>query len=238
MSLGSACLTVAQAQDGELVLGFTQSSGTDLICDLGNASTLAYGQRWNFGGQLASGSLNSHTVQWGVIGVSPNNRIWTTAGNTPVNGVSPVYNDQISALYSAVYNQIAPNFFTEDYINFGIGDNPTRISTDSPNSWNSQTVLAATPIGWSANGQEYVWADPSAWASIYPTSPNMTGTEKSSLYAVVPGEIPIQLGVFSLAADGVLSYSAVPIPETTSFAAVSGAGLLLLSLRYRISRPV
>jgi hypothetical protein len=215
VALGLASVTAAQAQDSELIIGFTKASGNDVIVDLGSVSSLSYGQTWSLGSLLSAQSISTATAQWGVIGSDLGlNQIWTTAGNTSAAGVSTVNSADVSTLGLTMYS-----IFGNNGLSVGAG--------------NSVTPGASTQYSW--NGQTLVAANSSDWASAYATSPNVTGVASSKFYTTGDGIATTKLGVFALAADGTVSYSSgsVAVPEPTSIAAFGGAGLLLLSLRNR-----
>ena len=214
-ALGLASMVTAQAAtyNGDLIVGFTTQSGSDVIYDLGAESSLTSGETWNLS-SLLSGFSSLSGVNWGVIGAQNNSgtrNLWsTTSGFTPdpVAGIA-AWNKDNTAIASI-------------YSNFGIagaGQSLSITSTDD-NSWNMQTINGSL-------GAQFI--------NAYGNNPNVQGLTSDSLYGIVAGgSDPTLLGSFALDNTGTLTFTAVPEPIT--FGAFAGAGLLLVSLRNQLRR--
>src|SRR5215468_5620688 len=80
-ALAVAASAQAATYTGDLLIGFTSTSGSDFIFDAGQASALTSGQTFNLSSQLSG--FNLSTVHWGVIGdrnVGGIRTAWTTIG--------------------------------------------------------------------------------------------------------------------------------------------------------------
>ncbi|HLP76159.1 MAG TPA: hypothetical protein VK327_04510, partial [Candidatus Paceibacterota bacterium] len=185
VAVTGAAASTAQAAiyNGDLLIGFTAQSGNDFIYDLGSASSLVNGQTWDFSAFLAGFNLN--TVSWGVIGdKSGSPRVaWTTTGGTIPATLS---GNADWATLDTPTKSIYSNFGTA-----GAGQS-LSISANDDNSWNQQTINGAL------NTQYHnAYGDP-----------NVTGLGADSFFTVAAnGADPVQLGSFSLGANGTLSYS-------------------------------
>src|SRR5262249_24063578 len=70
----------AATYNGDLLVGFSDAVGNDLIYDLGSAGSITNGQQWNLAPLLTSFNLSG--VSWGVVGTSnlPSGRTsWITS---------------------------------------------------------------------------------------------------------------------------------------------------------------
>jgi hypothetical protein len=214
-ALGLASLTTAQAAayNGDLIVGFTSQSGTDLIYDLGAASSLFNGETWTLTPLLLSYNLN--TVNWGVIGdknLAGVRTAWTTTtGYTP----NPVPNTTTWGNLDTAASSI--------YSNFGTAGAGQSISIDSAdqNSWNQQTIVGSLTT-------QYV----NAYGN-----PNVVGLTSDSFFSMVAnGSSPTPLGNFSLDNTGVLTFNAQPVPEPAAASLIGGGALLMLVLRSKFRR--
>jgi hypothetical protein len=196
VGLIAASVQAQTAYNGDLLVGFTKQSGNDLIYDLGAESSLYNGETWNLSSLLSGFTLS--TVNWGIIGSksSPTPR---TAWTTVVNGNPLVSNSAWSAL-----NAPAGNIY-QNFTNAGAGQFLTIAASDD-NSWNTQTVNPDLP---------------GDYANAY-GNPNVQGLTSDSFYQVSVSSAanpipPTQLGGFTLASNGVLTYnvlsSAPPAPK-------------------------
>jgi len=213
-ALGLAGVSAAEATiytQGDLLVGFTVSSGNDLIYDLGQESSLFNGENWSLGSLLTGYNLNN--VNWGVIGdVSGTPRIaFTTTDGSQPNLVPN--NTAWSALNSAANTivQFAGPASTAAGVSF---------SSDSSQSfsWNQETINGTLST---------------AYHNAY-ENPNVVGTVSDTLWAVPvgPSAIATELGNFALDGTGTLTFTSVPEPAT--YALFSVAGLMLLSLRNQL----
>ena len=217
-ALGLASVSAVKAESyGELLVGFTTKSGSDVIYDLGALSSITSGQTWD-AGTLGISAASSASYSWGVIGddyaangTVVNNTLWTTANAQPglINGGS-----KFNAIDSSIASLYAPILAN--------GVSGYTVAATSANSWNNQAIAGALTTQYH---NAYV-------------NPTTTGLASISLFQVTDDNTaPVNVGSFSLDNTGLLTFTAnsgsVAVPEPTSIAAFGGAGLLLLSLRNR-----
>ena len=213
-ALGLAGVSAAEATtytQGDLLIGFTVSSGNDQVYDLGQESALFNGENWSLGSLLAGYNLNN--VSWGVIGDAsgaPRIAFTTTGGSQP----NPVANNtQWSTLNAAAGALI--QFAGPASSAAGVS-----VASDSSQSfsWNQETINGTLTT-------EYV--------NAY-ENPNVVGTVSDTLWAVPvgPSATATEVGNFALDGTGVVTFTAVPEPATWSLLSV--AGLLLLSLHNQL----
>lgn len=204
-----AASTQAATYTGDLLIGFTSQSGNDFIYDFGQAASLTSGQTFNLSSALAGFNLN--TVHWGVIGdknVGGIRTAWTTTGG-PVP--SPVPNLSAWTSIDTATKSIYQNFPLG-----GAGDS-FSISASEDNCWNQQTIVGSLTTQYH-NAYE---------------DPNIVGIGSDNFYSLIAnGSAPTLAGNFSLSANGVVTFTAVPEPSTC---ALAGFGLLGLSF-WRKSR--
>ncbi len=204
----------AATYNGDLLIGFTAQSGTDVIYDLGATSSLFNGQTWNLSSLLSG--FNLSTVNWGVIGdKSGTPRVaWTT---TAVGGAVPANlpsNTKWATLDTAT-KSIYQNFSTA-----GAGVSLSIAATDD-NSWNQQTINGTLAT---------------AYHNAY-ANPNVVGLTSDTFYQVSANNTsPVELGSFSLGADSMVTYTTVAVPEPSTYSLLAGAGLLAVSLRNQFRR--
>jgi hypothetical protein len=210
----------AATNNGDLLLGFTDQTHNDVIFDLGPASSLAYGNSWNLGatGFNLLGNLNLGSVYWGVIGdnlVGATGTAWATKGiGTPAPGKLAglsawgAIDTPISSIFQNFSTTGAGNYISVDPAN----------SAAYPNGWNVQTISGTLTTDYH---KAYL-------------NPNVQGLNSDSLYQIVANNsAPTVMGYFNLDATGTITYTASPVPEPSSLALLTGAGLLALSLRNR-----
>jgi len=203
--------TAAATYNGDLLLGFTTQSGTDLIYDIGPASSLFPGQSWNLSSSLLGAGISSlGGVKWGVIGdrnVSGSRTAWSTsASGTP----GSIANSAVWGGLDTPTRSIASQFTT-----LTLGQTVTPDSSFD-NSWNQQTIA-----GTLATQYHNVYGDP-----------NISGLKSGNFYGVLAdGTAPQLIGSFSLGANGTVSF--VPEPGTYS---LIGLGLLTLLLCRKLFR--
>src|SRR5258706_3561518 len=121
----------AATYSGDLLVGFTKQSGTDVIYDLGQASALTNGQSWNLASLLSG--LNLTNVSWGVIGdkAGTPRLAWTsTAGPTPPVILNNTRWATLDTPTKSIYQ-----FFTTG----GAGQSLSIAATDG-NNWNQQAI--------------------------------------------------------------------------------------------------
>jgi hypothetical protein len=223
-ALGLAGVSAAQAQTytaGDLLVGFTTSSGSDLIYDLGQASALHNGETFSGLSTLLAVDFSSlSALQWGVIGDinsgSPRTAYTTTAvgGSTPSTITGSTKMNQI--------NNVMLNFSGDFAGQAPVAGSSTTISANDPNSWNVQTTPNATL------STDYI--------NTY-GNPNVTGATSDSFFRIFNNTTaPTLLGGFTLGADDSFTFNTVAVPEPATYGVLAAAGLLLVSLRNQFSR--
>src|SRR5437868_6768805 len=84
---GTASAVQAATYNNDLIIGFSSTSGNDLLYDLGSFGSLTAGEQWNLSSLL--GGYNLNTVNWGVVGnssASGTSRVlYSTFNSTPAN---------------------------------------------------------------------------------------------------------------------------------------------------------
>jgi hypothetical protein len=205
--LGLASVPAVQAApyNGDLLIGFTEGSGNDVVYDLGPTSSLYNGETWTLGSLLSGYDLS--TISWGVIGTestgSPRTAWSTTDGTTP-----PINLPNLSAWGK---NNTAISSIYQNFASAGAGQSISIATTDD-NSWNSQTISPSLPT---------------QYANVF-GNPNVVGTVSDSLYSILANNTtPTLEGNFSLDGNGTVTLNVVPEPSTYGLLAV--AGLLGLS---------
>jgi PEP-CTERM motif len=209
---GAATVSQAATYNGDLIIGFTLQSGNDMEYDLGSAASLVDGEAWNLSSLL--GTLNSSTVKWGVIGDTttgtPKN-VWATkavGSPNPLNG---------NAAWSPINSPTVGIYSL--FPAAGAGQSVAPSSTLA-NSWNQQTIAGAG----------------STYKNNY-MNPNTAGYTSVNFYKTVTDNSVAQLlGTFSFADTGIVTFSAVAVPEPASYGALAGLGLLALSVRRHVLR--
>jgi hypothetical protein len=170
--------------NGDLIVGFTDAVGNDLIYDLGAAGSITNGQKWNLASQLSSFTLAN--VSWGVVGTAnlPLGRtIWiTSVGGPPLavpnNSAWTRINTAVGSMYI-----LFPSAGPGQSISIGPLDQ---------NSWNQQTI----------NGGLFT-----QYHNVY-QDPNGVGVTCAPFYSGVSSNLPLTLtGTFCLAANGVLTFT-------------------------------
>jgi hypothetical protein len=215
----------AQAQtayNGDLVIGFTGGgSANDFEFDLGRASAMTSGETWSLGANLSGFTLGS--TSWGVVGtlaVSGRGQSWFTidTGVIPAGIPSSLAWGNINNAVKGIYG----NFSTA-----GAGQSATPANTDD-NSWNQQTINGALSTQY-----HNVYDNPNI-ASHNPATPLGAGSmdfyQITAATATLPG-VTTDLGVFTLDNTGTLTFTAVAVPEPTTYGLLAGLGLLVLSIR-------
>lgn len=227
-ALGWTGATAVHAQanynPGDLLVGFTTQSGSDLIYDLGAAGSLYNGETWSGLSSLLTSSFGTGTnlngLYWGVLGNTANTGTARTAFTTTFAGLVPntVANAQMFANLNNAARAIATDF---SGITISAGQSATPLA-NGDNSWNQQTLSGAF------NTQ---------YLNVY-ENPNVQGVTSADFSQVLyTGGSPTLLGNFSLGADGSFTYSGVAaVPEPTTCSLLAGAGILLAVFRKKLRR--
>jgi hypothetical protein len=205
--LGLFSVTAAQAivYNGDLLVGFTKGSGTDLVYDLGSEASITNGQTWNLSSALTAAGLNSSlsTVNWGVVGdinSSGTKYSWLTfTGGTPAP-------DSSSSFWSYIHGADA-NLVINDFSATGMGNYATPAESASY-SWgvgvgNSFSVGTGSESGnYTAQSQNY---------------PNQVGLGSIAFWQqIANNSTPVQLGSFTLNNSGVLTYNTLSVSASTN----------------------
>lgn len=179
--VGSASAT---GYNNDLLIGFSDGVGNDLIYDLGAPSAVTNSvHTYNLASLLSTFDLT--TVSWGVIGNSSgtlNNRlVFATSTQLPQSFGSGIGNGINTAV-------------TSIYQNFPTAGAGQHLSVDPtvPNSWNAQTINPTLPTQY-----KNVYLDPTTAGS---TSLTLYRTKADS-------SAPVILGSFSLGTNGVVTYT-------------------------------
>jgi hypothetical protein len=174
----------AATYNGDLLVGFTDSVSSDLIYDLGAASSITNGQQWNLSSLLTS--FNLAGVNWGVVGtarVSSGPTSWiTTTGISPLPVLS-------NALWVRINNAIMAMY--SSFASAGAGQN-VRISPLDDNSWNQQAINGTLTT---------------QYHNVY-QDPDVLGTNCASFYSAISSNLPPAfLGSFCLSPSGILTFT-------------------------------
>ena len=208
-ALGLASIPAVNAApyNGDLIIGFTEGTGSDVVYDLGAASSLTSGETWDLSSILTGYNLS--TISWGVIGTlnteSPRTAWSTTDGTLPPGNVPNLSawgknNTAISSIY-------------QNFASAGAGQS-ISIDASDDNSWNSQTISPSLTT---------------QYANVY-GNPNVVGATSDSLYSILANNsAPTLLGNFNLDNTGLVTFNPVPEPSTYGLLAVAGLlGLIRL----------
>ncbi len=234
VTLGLASATAVKAANGsggDLIVGFTGSSGTDVYYDLGSATTLTSGETWDLTTALTAAGLNTGTplatAQWGVLGdnatlVGGVKNTWASTGDgsmpQEINGANgynalqiPV-NSILNNLFGGAGSHTAGTFATD-------------VASDG-NSWASQSLPSATATSW--------------YNEYGGISANVTGTGVSDqLFEIADNNTPATLlGGFTLGSNDQLTFTAAAVPEPSTYGMLAGAGLLVLAVRNQFRRKL
>lgn len=222
-AIGLVSISAAQAQtytSGDLLVGFTTGSGTDLIYDLGQESALVNGETFSGLSTLLSsdfGSLSS--VNWGVIGNGANSGSPRTLWTTTAVGVTPA-TVQGNPKFSALNNDLG--LLAENFAGATSAGQSATVSATASTSWNVVTTPNATLSTDYINEYE---------------NPNVVGANSAAFSQVLNnGSTPTLLGDFTLGADDSFTFNTVSVPEPTTYGMIAAAGLLVVAFRNQFSR--
>ena len=217
-ALGLASVTAVQAAsyNGDIIIGFTSTSGNDLFADLGTVANLTDGENFAISG-LSAYTLG--TVDWAAFATTPQSgapRDSYTTASTPVaiNGVTGWGN----------YNTSLKNM-TLAFSSLSQGQTAT-IAASSQNSMYSQTINSTL------SGQYYNVIGATASTPVV-----TSGLQTADFYQVIDnGSAPTLFGTFTLNANDSVTFNTVAVPEPTTYGFLAGAGVLALSLRNQFRR--
>ena len=175
----------ATGYNGDLIIGFSDGVGNDLIYDLGAPSSVTNGRTWNLSSLVSGYTLSS--VSWGVVGNSLANlsarTVYTTRSSPPAT-VNSGLGSQINVSDTAMFQSL-PAAGSGQFV---------IVDLTSQNSWNQQTINATLST-------QYI--------NVY-GDPNAIGVVSIGFYkATANSSAPALLGSFSLAANGVLKFTSV-----------------------------
>jgi hypothetical protein len=221
-----ALASAAQATtyNGDLIIGFTATTGNDVVYDLGAVSQFSSGQSWSLGSILLSGTTgvgvgssassasvaNLNGVQWGVVGSASSPR--SIFSSIDPNAAPPATIPGASG-WSSIDSNVRTIY--QNMPSAAAGQHFQVLATDTT-SWNGQTVAGG--------GNDFL--------DNY-GSPNITGLGTEALYdTLANGSDPTYIGRLDLLANGTVNF--VPVPEPTTYGILAGLGLLALSFRRQV----
>jgi len=206
-TFGIGSVTVAMANvtsyNGDLMIGFTKGSGTDLVYDLGSVSSITNGQTWPLASVLTTAGLYTSltTLDWGVVGsgtaINHNPNVWLTSPVDP----GTINSGTFGLVRSAVTSLMSQGDFTAaGYGNYATPDYGLSYS------WYSQAVQT---IQSGASGTAF------------------SQVENYYSYTNAPGSVPFyvqnsstvtdqRLGTFTLSSTGVLTYNTLSVSVSTN----------------------
>lgn len=234
VTLGLASVMTAKADSGgDLLIGFTQqganSGHNDLYYDLGAVSSFTSGQTWDLSSALSGANLDLTQVLWGAVGNDQNGDsqfanphtglTWLTDSGTPQNqngfAAFNLYGTAVNTIESVITGQ-ANTVST-------VGQN-AQVAYDLATSWYSETV------------------NPTLGTQLYNASGgadiNQTGTGSIALWQIQNNNsAPTQIGTLNFdGSNGLLTFTATPVPEPASASLIGGGALLLLTFRNKFRR--
>lgn len=188
----------AAAYNGDILVGFSDGLGNDVIYDLGSPAAITDGANWNLASVTSTFTLS--TVNWGIVGntsTSGSARLLYTTFNAAPATAGTGRGNGVNIADTALY---------QNFPAAGAGQHLTIAPADQ-NSWNSQTINPTLTSQYQ-----------NAWEN-----PNTVGTTSFSFWKVqCNSSAPVLLGTFNLASSGVLTFhtnsvvSAPPPPQITS----------------------
>jgi hypothetical protein len=219
----------AQYSSGDLVIGFTSGSGTDLVYDLGRATSFTDGQRWDLSSALTN-SPGSYTslgnLNWGALGTlslgasSSQKFVYSTVPDG--QGITPV-----NVPNTTTFNGIRTSVDTiGQFITSG---NAGIDSANDAASWNGETIVGGTGTFYNNYG------------SATPNDPNSTTPASFTSGAVVEDlwSTPANntagtlLGTLGFDASGTVTFTATTVPEPTTLTLFGGLLLAAFVIRRR-----
>jgi len=212
----------AATYNQDLLVGFTTTSGNDLVFDLGSSASVLAGtagtaDTWDLSSLLVGNLSTVSADQWGVIGdnktaQSPAHAVFSTANITaPISGTSAwaPYDTATKGIYSSLTTAGAGQY--------------AYVDATTANSWNVQTISPSLTT-------QYYNVDGA-------NNPNTLGAASLNLNEILnDGSAASVVGAFSLSSAGLLSFTPTAVPEPGTYGMLAGAGLLVVSLRKQFRR--
>jgi hypothetical protein len=220
----------AQYSAGDLIVGFTSGSGNDVVYDLGKFSTFTDGESWNLLASLKStpGSYaNLNGLNWGVVGAQSTGLSSTlkTVYSTVPHGQSTV---PVSIPNTTTYNGIATSVNTIGQF-ITAGPAGIDVSSDAA-SWNGETIVGGSGTYFNNYGSATL-NNPNSTTPANFTS----GSVIEDLYGTkANNSTSALLGTLTFDSTGTLTFSAVAVPEPSTYGVLAGLGLLALCVRRQL----
>jgi hypothetical protein len=231
----------------DLMLDFRQvvngaPGSTDLTIDVGNAANyrgIATPFTVSINAANITGTYGSlNNLLWSVVGAAypstapnpnsvPANTLWVTAARDPLN----------------LNTQTSPWVSKSAFSQGGAAALITGIPTGAASAGTALSSSAATvPDGNSVSYHSYVTDNGNLQGKFQGNIENSTGaafsgSSRSDLYELQPASgnpNGVYLGYFDLTSAGVLTF--VPVPESSTYGIMAGAGLLLVLVRHQFRR--
>jgi hypothetical protein len=241
-----AATTTDTFTNGDIMLGFFASSGTgagqNLMVNLGSFTEFDNydSATTNFSSGIVADLSATYGADWNTLGLVKWSLIGTTGSTAAINGVNR------KTIFTTIATGSAPIAAGSDSIQGGNVTNITSIAT----GYNLATTTANSTVSvvMAASNANSMQARLTTANSVRfgPTNQILaTGTSVLDFYAVIPTGVtpsglavdsseflyasgPNLLGSFTLDASG-LSFTAQPVPEPSTYAALAGAAVLGLA---------
>ena len=235
---GTGASTNLEADLGSVGAYFSATAGTYTIGNLNTSLTNIYGNAWNTRSDLYFGVAGAAGSTAGGPNGQPILTIWASSAKTGGSSPAPAWtqngadscttpNTNIGTVYNSFLTGVSLADIDSQTSAFGATLKGTSISTAAFGSWSA-----------AGNGASLATANAFGLAPMGSTNGVSFETTSGSglsmdLYELVPGNGNAQdLGYFTLASDGGLTFTA--IPEASTYAALLGvASLGLVSIRRR-----
>lgn len=232
-ALGLTVVSAAQAQTvgtvsinttytaGDLLLGiYEPGSANTLVVDIGSYASLQNGETWSLSSYLTSAGITlDSSGQYGVIGANATtHHIYTTSTTSSLSSLSGGGANTLSSAIGTV------------------GNNEGAVATTAVNAstagadWYGQTLdYNASSSLLVTLGDYQVNANVGSSDTLYDATGSGTATHPT-------GTSVTDLS-FNLSTDGTLTYGSISsVPEPATYGLLAGAGLLIVSLRNKLSR--
>jgi hypothetical protein len=232
---------------GDLILDFSQTGSSDFEVDLGSLANLQAEAAADNGTVLLTSVANGYTVSQLSGNFANYNNLSLAVFGTTGNGGSDFFTKKRN---DPLVQNTTPNDITRSTANTGASDVLGVVGVGKETGileYNGTTTANVAEIP-AANANSYTTIGSAALNAIanVNTIKNVTGAAfsgsiVSDLFAyngLGSGSQAVFEGDFTFNSDGTLDFSEplVAAPETASYGAVAGGGLLLLSLRRQFRR--